>query len=80
MTIRVTILRQVYVAEAAIMKSTFEPDDVPVIIEIARSADSLEQNDVAEADNEDAKFVSEFAWLAAASVTIASIATSIGLS
>ena len=62
------------------MKSTFEPDNVPVIIEIAKSADSLEQNDVAEADNEDAKFVSEFAWLAAASVTIASIATSIGLS
>jgi len=62
------------------MKSTFEPDNVPVIIEFAKSADSLEQNDVAEADNEDAKFVSEFAWLAAASVTIASIATSIGLS
>ncbi len=62
------------------MNSTFEPNDLPVKIEFAKSAEAPEQNDAAESENEDAKFVSELAWLTAASVTIASIATSIGLS
>ncbi len=62
------------------MNSTFEPDDLPVNIEFSKTAEVSQQYDVAESDNEDAKFVSEFAWLTAASVTIASIATSIGLS
>jgi hypothetical protein len=62
------------------MNSTFESNDLPVKIEIAKTGEALEQNDAAEADNEDAKFASELAWLAAASVTIASIATSVGFS
>jgi len=62
------------------MNSTFESNDPPVNIESAKTAEAFEPNDAVEADNEDAKFASELAWLAAASVTIASIAASVGFS
>ncbi len=62
------------------MNSISKSNDLPEYVETPKADEAFEQSQALEIDNEDAKFVSEFAWLAAASVTIASIATSIGLS
>lgn len=62
------------------MNSISKSNDLPKNIETPGADETFEQSQASEIDNEDAKFVSEFAWLAAASVTIASIATGIGLS
>lgn len=62
------------------MNSISKSNDLPADIETPASEEASAQSQTSEVDNEDAKFVSELAWLAAASVTIASVATSIGLS
>lgn len=62
------------------MNSISKSNDPPDNIEAPEADEAFGQNHASEIDKEDAKFVSEFAWLAAASVTIASIATGIGLS
>ena len=62
------------------MNSTSKSNGLPENIETLRADEASEQSHASEIDKEDAKFVSELAWLAAASVTIASVATSIGLS
>jgi hypothetical protein len=62
------------------MNSILESNTPAEELETSKAAEVPAQNNAPEIDNEDAKFVSEFAWLAAASVTIASIATSIGFS
>jgi hypothetical protein len=64
----------------SISKSNYLPENIETHIETPRTNEAPRQNQASEIDNEDAKFVSEFAWLAAASVTIASIVTGIGLS
>lgn len=48
--------------------------------EVLQAAELFEETHASEADNEDVKFVSELGWLAAAAVTIASVAASIGVS
>lgn len=62
------------------MNSILETDNRSGNIETSNTAEVFEQNHALKIGNEDAKFGSEFARLGAASVTIASIATSIGLS
>jgi hypothetical protein len=62
------------------MNSISKPNDLPENLETPGTDGSFEQSQAAAIDNEDARFDSEFAWLAAAPVTIASIATGIGLS
>ncbi len=48
--------------------------------QIIESLEVSEEHQASAVDKEDTKFVAEFGWLAAASVTIASIAASIGIS
>lgn len=49
-------------------------------IEPILAADMSEESHASSEDKEDIKFVSELGWLTAASVTIASVAQSIGIS
>lgn len=62
------------------MNSISKSNDLPENIEAPSADEAFKHSQASGIDNENAKFVSELAWLAAASVTIASIATGIGLS
>jgi hypothetical protein len=62
------------------MNSISKSNDLPENIVTPGEDEAFKQSQASEIDNEDAKFVSELAWLAAASVTIASVATSMGFS